>query len=349
MADAGFDITHTVSIGVRLPRPAANDFLVLRDAVRTVAGVEAVSSDQGLAPPFTFFEHIRKADAPGASELLADVARVGPRYFETMSIPIKRGRDFTDSDFAPGRAGGAVIVNHAFVGRYFAEADPIDQRLALPGNPETGLPARTVQIVGIASDNKAIRPNGDSIPVLYSPQFSTSLLVRVAGPATGALRSLEQAIRRREPEAAVTAAPMTDRLANGLVPMSVGALLISALGGTAALLAMTGLYGVVSYAVKRRSFEIGVRMALGATRSAVMRLVLRESFLMVVLGCAAGWIAAVVIIRAVRTILSIEQSRLDLAAFASVLIVLLATGVAASLSPARRAAITDPIVTLRHE
>ncbi len=349
MADPGFDVVHTMSIEVRLPRPSANEFFALRDAVSTAPGVEAVSCDQGFGPPVAFFEHIRKADAPSEAELLADVARVGPRYFETMGIPIERGRDLTDGDFASGRDGTAVVVNGTFARRYFAGADPIDQRLVLPRNPETGRPARTVQIVGVARDNKGTTPNGDNIPVLYSTQLSTSLLVRVAGPATGTLRGLEQAINRRKPEAIVTAAPMTDRLANALSPIRLGALLISALGGAALVLAMTGLYGVVSYVVKRRSFEIGVRMALGATRSSIMRLILSESFRMVGLGSIVGGIAAVIVERAIRTILAIEQSPMDLITFVWVLVALLATGVAASFSPARRAATTDPIVTLRHE
>jgi predicted permease len=349
VVDPGFDVTHTISIQVRLPRPDANDFLALRDAVSTVSGVQAVSSDQGFGPPVTFFEHIRRADAPNEAELLADVTRVGPRYFETMGIPIERGRDLADGDFASGRDGTAVVVNQMFVRRYFAGSDPIDKRLVLPGNSETGRSARTVQIVGVARDNKATTPNGDSIPVLYSPQLSTFLLVRVAGPAVGTLRALEEAIHRRKPEAIVTASTMTERLANALSPIRIGALLISALGGAAVVLAMTGLYGVVSFVAKRRSFEIGVRMALGATRSAVIRLLLRESLLMVGLGCVAGGIAAFAIARAIRTILAIQQSAMDAVAFASVFVVLLATGVVASLSPARRAATTDPIVTLRHE
>src|SRR5262249_21780357 len=139
------------------------------------------------------------------------------------------------------------------------------------------------------------------------------------------------------------------RLADALAPLRVAALLIGALGGTAVLLAMTGLYGVVNYAVKRRSFEIGVRMALGATRTVVMGLILRESFLMVGIGSAAGGIAAVIVTRTIRTILSIGQNPVDAVAFASVFVVLLATSALASLSPARRAAVADPIMTLRHD
>src|SRR5262249_2818486 len=214
MADPGFDVTHAISVEVRLPRPNPNDFFALRDAVSAASGVVAVSSDQGFGPPVAFFERIRKADAPGDAELLADVARVGPHYFETMGIPVDRGRDLVDSDFVSGRDGTAIVVNQTFVQRYFAGANPIDQRIILPGNSETGRSARIVQIVGVARDNKATTPNGDSIPVVYSPQLSTSLLVRVAGPATGTLRSLEQAINRRRPDAVVTAAPMIDRVAN---------------------------------------------------------------------------------------------------------------------------------------
>jgi predicted permease len=348
-ADPGFDVNHTISMDVRLRRPNANSFLALRDAVSTAPGVEGVSSDQGFAPPIALLEHIRRAGEPGEAELLADVAGVGPRYFETMGIAIERGRDLRDTDFAAGRDGTAVIVNETFARRYFSGIDAIDQRLVLPGNPETGRSARTVQIVGVARDNKAATPNGDNIAMLYSPQLSTSLVVQVSGPATGWLRNLEEAIHRQQPEATVTATLMTDRLANALAPIRVAALLIGALGAAAVVLAMTGLYGVVNYAVKRRSFEIGVRMALGATRRAVMGLILRESLLMVGLGCAAGGIAAVVITRAMRAILSIGQNPADAVALASVFVVLLATSVVASLLPAQRAASADPVATLRQQ
>src|SRR5262249_51934351 len=152
-----------------------------------------------------------------------------------------------------GGDGSVVIVNQTFAKRYFPLTDPIDQRLVLPGNSETGRPARTVQIVGIARDNKALMPNGDSIPVVYSPQLTTSLLVRVAGSPATMLRNLEEAINRQKPDATVAATLMANRLADALAPLRVAALLIGALGGTAVLLAMTGLYGVVNYAVKRRS------------------------------------------------------------------------------------------------
>src|SRR5262249_53018569 len=138
MTDPGFDVTHTMAIDVRLPRPDGNDFFAIRDAVSTRPGVEAISCDQGFGPPLAFFQHIRRAEAPvGEAELLVDIVRVGARYFETMGIPIERGRDLTDSDVAPGRDGTAVVVNQTFAQRYLAGIDPIDQRLVLPGNSET--------------------------------------------------------------------------------------------------------------------------------------------------------------------------------------------------------------------
>src|SRR5262249_34313108 len=93
LADPGFDVSHTISIEVRLRRANANAFFALREALNTISGVEAVSSDQGFAPPIAFLEHIRRADEPREAEVLADVTGVGPRYFGTMQIPIERGRD----------------------------------------------------------------------------------------------------------------------------------------------------------------------------------------------------------------------------------------------------------------
>src|SRR5262249_37423954 len=160
------------------------------DALNTVSGVEAVSSDRGSAPPITLFERVRRAATPG-DELRADLAGVGPRYFETLGIPIERGRDLADADFLPGRDSTVIVVNQTFARLYFPVTDPLDQRLVLPGNSETGRPARTVQIVGVAHDNKATAPNSDSIPIVYTPQLSTSLLIRVEGSPIGWLRGLE--------------------------------------------------------------------------------------------------------------------------------------------------------------
>ncbi len=349
MEAPGFDTVRTISISVRLPRANPNDFFALRDALSSAPAVEAISCDEGFAPPVTFFQHIRKADEPGDAELLTDIARVGPRYFETLRIPIERGRDFNDADFVRGLDGKVAVINQTLARRYFGGRDPLGQRLTIPGNPETGRPARTVEIVGIAQDNKATSPNGDSIPFLYSPQLSTSMLVRVAAPPMGMLRSMEDVINRQLPGATVSATLMSDRLAQALMPMRVAALLISALGAAAVVLAMTGLYGVISYVSKRRSFEIGVRIALGATRAAVMRLILFEALLTVGFGCLAGGAAGIIVSRAIRMILAIQYHSLDAVAFAAVLVLLLITGLAASLSPARRAAGIDPIVAIRCE
>ena len=124
---------------------------------------------------------------------------------------------------------------------------------------------------------------------------------------------------------------------------------MTALGAIGLVLAMIGLYGVVSYTASRRTFEIGVRMALGATRSSVVRLFLRDSLSVVAAGCVAGGVSAVALAQAMRTVLGVDRSQADPLALAGVLALLLVVALGASLWPARRVASADPVTALRHD
>jgi predicted permease len=349
--DPGFDVAHTAAVEVRLPLDSGpRSFLDLRDAVRSVAAIEVVSCDQSLTPPITFTEHIHRPDSPNDAGYAVAIPRVGPQYFEAMRIPIDRGRDLNDADYRlrPG-VPVSVIVNQTFVRRYLAGADPIGQRFLLPGIHEFGRSARPAVIVGVVRDSQVSALNHDRVPVLYEPALSTFLVVRVAGPAAAALKDLERSITTRQPGAVVTARSMADRRAVALLPARVGAMLMMTLGALAIVVAMTGLYGVVSYTASRRTFEIGVRLALGATRPAIVRLILGEGLRLVGAGCVAGGLLALVFTQAVRAALSTGRSSADLLAFAAVVVMLFTAGLAATLWPARRAASVDPVVALRHE
>jgi putative ABC transport system permease protein len=350
IAEPGFDLTHTVAVDVRLPRQQRlRDFFMLRDVIRATSGVESVSSDRGVGPPLTIVEYVRRADRPNDAPLSTAIPRVGPNFFQTMAIPLERGRDFANNDFTAPRGDLPVLVNQTFARRYFPADDPIDRRLVLPGNDETGRGERIARVVGVARDSKATGVGHDTVPVLYTPDASTSLVVRVAGPAAGALRSLERAVAIREPGAVVAASPTADRLATALLPAEIGGLLMTALGAVAMLLAMTGLYGVVRYTASRRTFEIGVRLALGATRSAVIRMILGDACSIVAAGCAIGALATSVVVLTLRRILSAGPGSIEAVAFLAALVLLVATGVGASAWPARRAARIDPVAALRHE
>jgi macrolide transport system ATP-binding/permease protein len=349
-AEPGFDATRTVAVDVRVPRPVrVGDFFALRNVARTAAGVESVSCDQGVVAPVTILERVRQPIADGGASWSTAMPRVGPDFFSTMGIPLERGRDFANGDFSRSTGDVPVIVNDTFARRYFANQDPLDRRVILAGNTEAGHDERTAQIVGVVRDTKATGLNHDVVPVLYTPATSTFLVVRVAAPAASAARTIERTIAAQEPGAVVSARPNADRLDAALLPAKIAGLLLTALAAIAVLLAMTGLHGVVSYTASRRTFEIGVRVALGATRAAVMRMILGDACAIVGAGCAIGAAGTLVIVSALRTIFAAGRSPADGVALAAVLVVLLATGILASAWPARRAAGVDPVIALRHE
>jgi putative ABC transport system permease protein len=190
---------------------------------------------------------------------------------------------------------------------------------------------------------------GDRIPVLYLPALSSSLVVRVAGSAAGAVRTLERTVARLEPGAAVTVAPMAVRLAAVLLPVRVATVFLSALGAVGLVLSMTGLYGVVSYAANCRRFEIGLRIALGASWSAIMRLMMRDAVGIVGAGSIVGGVLSFALIRAIWPLLAGDQSAMTPLALLAVFVLTLTVGVAAALRPALRAAAVDPMLALRQD
>ena len=350
LADPGFDITHTISIEMRLPTSSAgSDFFALRDALETLPAVEAVSSGD-LPVGLIGFDRVHKVGATDDQGFPVEVNRVGPRYLETVGIHVLRGRDFGDEDVRRASTPTTpVVIGETLARRYFGSLDVIDQQLLLPRDPENGRAARRLQIVGVSQDSAVQVFGGDRIAVLYFPALSPSLVVRVAGSAAGAIRALERTVGTLEPGAAITVAPMAARLAAVLLPVRVATIFLSALGALGLVLAMTGLYGIVSYAANRRRFEIGVRIALGASWSAIMRLMLRDAVTIVGAGSIAGGVLSFALIRAIWPLLAGNQSAMTPLALLAVFVLMLTVGVAAALRPALGAAAVDPMLALRQD
>src|SRR6185295_11619648 len=161
-----------------------------------------------------------------------------------------RGRDLKDEDVRGASARATpVIVGERFARRYLGSADVIDQQLVLGRDSENGTEARRLQIVGVSQDTAVQALGGDPVPIIYMPSAeSSSLLVRVAGSPANTVRTLERSVINLVPGAAVTVAPMTSRLARLLLPVRVATSVLTALGAAGLILAMIGLYGIVSYA-----------------------------------------------------------------------------------------------------
>jgi predicted permease len=274
---------------------------------------------------------------------------VTPGYFETVGMPLVRGRGFTRQDRLD--APGVALVNETFVRRFLRRGEALGQRFGF-GNPKR---RRDLEVVGVVKDAKYLRLRESARPMVYTPveQQPRDLYdveVRVADGATPAVAgALRHVIAEVDPELPVFAvATMGEQVARSLAAERAVARLSGFFGGLALLLAVIGLYGVMSYDVSRRTGEIGLRMALGAPRGQVIGLVMREAARLTAAGVVAGLAASLALTRLAAGQLFGVQAHdpqtLLLAALA-----MAAVALAAGLLPARRAADTDPMAALRSE
>ena len=349
-ADPGFDLTHTISIEARWPTTSSGpDFFALRGQLARVPGVEAVSAG-GLPIGLIGFTRVHRLGAVDGAGSSVEVDRVGPHYLATMGIQLLRGRDFSDEDLRPAGAGPIpVVVGDMFARRYLGSLDVLDVLLEIPRDSENGTEARRVRIVGVSKDSRIQVFGGDPVPILFFPAVGSTFAVRVSGPPPAILGELERAIATIEPGAAVTVAPMSARLSRVLLPVRIAALILGVLGTIGLGLAITGLYGVASYTANRRRLEIGVRIALGATWSAVMRLVLRESIATIGIGSIAGGALSLLLIRAIWPLLAGQHDTTAPLVLVVVFALTVLVSLGAVLRPALAAASVDPTATLRQE
>lgn len=277
-----------------------------------------------------------------------NVNTVSPRWFETMGISITKGRDFTARDDSGSAA--VAVVNEAFAKKHFANNNTIGQRISFDG--PSG-PWR--EIVGVTKDFKVATLTEEPqpvafVPVLQSHETGMMLFVRSRSANTAAIvsgiRNEVQALDRNLPLSSVTA--LSDLVSTSLYTARAGARLLLGFGVMALLLAAVGLYGVISYTVSRRTREIGVRMALGAQPTAMLRSVIGQAAGLALLGITVGIIVAFSVTRLLSSFLY-GVSTYDATTFAAIPVVLMVVAVAASILPARRAMKIDPIRALRSE
>ena len=278
---------------------------------------------------------------------------VGPKFFETMGIAVLRGRGFDARDTqAPAGAPASprvAIVNETMARAFFAGTDPIGRRFATPAQPNDPF-----EVVGVVKDSKYRTLREQTPRAFYLPFFQTAgapgatFEVRSATLA-GLSEAIRQTIRAIDPGLHMTdTRTMSDVVDQSLIEERLLVQVSSAFGLFALLLASIGLYGVMAYSVARRSSEIGVRMALGASERAVLWLVAREALSMVIVGIAIGVPIALALTRLASRFL-FGLSPTDPSTIVSATLVLLTAAVLAAYLPARRAARVDPMVALRCE
>src|SRR6185437_2277819 len=277
----------------------------------------------------------------------SEFRQVTPGYLSAMRIPLLRGRRIGEQDSAD--SPGVDVVNQAFARRYFPRTDAIGQRLQLMGDQQ---PAR--EIIGVVGNITQIALNAPEEPEMYVPyaQFSLSmmnLVVRAAADPTNLTSALQAQASAIDKDVTLSGVKTMDDVLNGSVSQPrFSSQLIGVFAALALLLAAIGLYGVVAYSVSQRINEIGIRMALGATREDVLRLVLRYGAGLTLIGTALGFVASLAATRVLSSML-FEVSANDPQTFLAVSVLLMAVVLGACYIPARRAAKVDPMVALRYE
>ena len=320
------------------------------ERIRSLRGVEEVSD--GLVVPLSGSRMMNSIFAddrqplPG-EEMAFDANAVGPRYHETMGIKILQGRGFTEQDRAG--APGVVIINETMARRIFPGENAVGKRLRLGTNRPS------LEIIGVAGDIKHHELTEAPLPHFDLPSLQrnynsyTNLLIRTNGSATALIPAVRRELRALDAAAPVfVVKTMAEQIGDALAALKLASTLTGLFGVLALLLAALGLYGAMAYSVSSRTREIGIRMALGAQRRDVLRLVVKQGMLITALGTAVGLAAIQLLIGLTRN-LPYGVSTTEPMTFGFMVLLLTIVALLASYLPARRAAKADPIVALRSE
>jgi putative ABC transport system permease protein len=355
--DPGFAPEHVLSFQVRLPEtkypdPAKRDvfFDRLLERLRATPGVQAAGMTQTVPILedylLSFSIQGRPPAAPG-QELSANFRLASPGYFDALAIPVRRGRTFTAQDTA--KSPMVAVIDEAFAQRHFPGQDPIGKGIDI-GNGTDGF----YEIVGIVG---SVRHEGLDVsprPTMYIPYkqdvFSGMVvMVRTQGDPAQFAGTARQVVRTIDPTLpAFAIAPLSSVITQSVAPRRFSMLLLGMFALVALFLAAVGLYGVVAYAVSQRTQEIGLRMAIGAQRGDVLRLVLGSGMKLAVIGVAVGIGGAIALSRYVEAML-FDIGRFDAPSYVATAAVLLGVAALACYVPARRAMRVDPLVALRAE
>jgi putative ABC transport system permease protein len=285
---------------------------------------------------------------PGKSPT-ADYATVSPDYFQMMRIPLLRGRFFSDQDI-PSRPKVAII-SETLVRRYFPNQDPLGRQMRFGFPPDSNVSREIVGIVGDIRDAALSRKPGPMmyVPFAQAPLYGAEVVVRSSLSASSVAAGIRQAVRSIDKNLPVTdIEPLNDALGKSISQERFRTFLLGSFSAIALMLAAVGIFGVMSYSASQRTHEIGIRIALGAGRREVLRLILGQGMKLALFGLGIGVVAAFLLTRLMSSLLY-GVSATDPVTFASVTIILLSVALTAGYIPARRAMRVDPMVALRHE
>ena len=343
-----------VDYGYKAGEPVRQLYRDMLDRIAAVPGVRAVTfSQDGL------FSHSESADPiriegftpKDGQDMDACFDEVGPNYFSAVGIPILLGRDILPQDGGNGQRVG--VINQTMAKYYFGDANPLGRRIwdTFPTNVTDFI------VVGVAADAKYNNVREETPKRFYVPFLNpvepdvaaSSVEVRAAGDISAVTGSIREAVRQVAPNLPpLEIATMNELVADSVTQDRLLTKLSGFFGALAVLLACIGIYGIMAYAVANRTSEIGIRMALGAQRGNVVRLILRESMTLVLIGVVIGFPAVFAAWKLLKSVL-FGLTAADPVALASATILMFVVAAVAGYIPAYRASKTDPIVALRYE
>ena len=360
--DPGYDTARVLTMGVSLsrtkypqPEQQTEFFRQALERTKALPGVEAIAATNllplsGNDRQATFTIEGRPPPVPGQEPDARDQT-VTPDYFRVMNIPLRQGRDFSVRDDA--KSAPVIIINDTFARRYFPGENAIGKRIALDGETEENLPAR--EIVAVVGDVRHEGLGATSYPGYYMPHLqrparTMTLIARSISPDPSSLSApIRNALRELDKNQLVgTPRTMNTLVARSVAPRRFQMTLLGIFAFVALVLASVGIYGVMSYTVTQRTHEIGIRLALGAQKTDVLRLIVGRGMRLALVGVVAGLAGAFVLTRVIASLLY-GVSATDLSVFAGVTLLLTIVAALACYIPARRASKVDPMIALRYE
>jgi putative ABC transport system permease protein len=364
--DLGVKVDHVLTFELPMNKdlnwPAEKITSYYQQIVRNVGaapGVESATGVTGLPLQGTYFGMSFTITGQGDFNDVSQRRNTGfqmitPDYFRTFGVHLVRGRAFTDADNA--QSPHVAMVNEQFARQFLQGKEPIGQRVnveqLIPGVEQLG-PVQAWEIVGVFHDVRGggwehQRPEVD-VPFAQSPWVDLSIGVRTAGDPAAMTKTITAAVHAVDPTVALSNVQTLEQVRDeDLAGDRFGLVLFGFFAAVALALAAIGIYGVMAYSVGQRSHEIGLRMALGATRNGVVGMVMREGLMLAGIGLALGFVGAYFVGRAMQSML-FGVAALDVSAFCAVGLLLLIAALVACYFPARRAAAIEPMQALRTE
>jgi putative ABC transport system permease protein len=356
--DAGFQRTGILELDVdftslKVTKDRRASFnQELRERIAAIPGVISVADTTNVPIGGNTWNQLVIGDgADRKVKGVTNIARISSGYFKTVNTPILMGRDFNGHDTAS--APSVAIVNQSFAKKFLASGNPVGQKFRLQEG--VGEPEPYFEIVAVVKDAKYADLHDDFAPVMYLADLQATemfqgdqILIRSDAPLLGLMNGVKQTVAAVSPEIVVDFHSLSTIIGNSLIREQLMATLSSFFGFLAALLATVGLYGVISYSVARRRNEIGIRMALGAGRMSIVRLIMGEAGMLLAIGIVVGAGLALALGKTASTLL-FGLKFYDAVTMVIAIVTLSVVAAAASYLPAFRASRVDPMMALRDE